>query len=84
MIQRLIRSATTRNIKHGASRKAHFVRRQPRHQIGDFLHFAKAVHRDLGQHKVDMLLRHLREHAGFNGCGRDAVHFNLGAGKLFT
>ncbi len=57
---------------------------QPSHERGSFLLFAKAVHRDLREHVVDVLLRELLENVGLNDGRRDAVHDDTSSGQFLA
>ena len=66
--------AAARDIEHRAGRERAVLRGQPGNHRGDFLNQHKAVHRDLGQHVVDVFLLHLSEHFRLRRRRRDAIH----------
>src|SRR5262245_57743695 len=58
------------------------VRCKPRHHLGDLAYLAEAVHRDLGEHVLDVLLGHLAEELGLDHGRGHAVHQHAGGGQF--
>ena len=44
----------------------------------------EALHRNFREHEGNVFLRHLREHCGLDGGGRDAVYRNRGLGEFLS
>ena len=76
--------AAARQVEHRARRERAFLARQPADQRGDLLDRAEAPHRDLGQHEVDVLLRHLVEDGRAHRGRRHAVGADAGAGEFLA
>src|SRR5262245_32692439 len=79
-----IRGSTAGEIENRASAERAFFRGEPGHERGDLLRLSQPPQRNLGQHVVDMCLRHLRE----QGCahrGRcDAVYADRRVGQFLA
>src|SRR5471032_2206388 len=73
-----IYSPPAREVEHGAGGERALLAAEPRDEGGDLFDLAEASHGDLGEHEVDVRLRHLREHAGLHRRGRHAVHSYAG------
>ena len=75
-----VRGAATREVEHGASAEAAFVRGEPCCQRRDLLRPAEAAHRAFRDHDADVLLRHLPEQGRLDRgrCHRVAEHARPG------
>src|SRR5207237_8156240 len=71
-------------IKDRASAERAFFRCQPSQERGDFLWLSESSQRDLGQHVVDVRLRHLREQRGSYRGWRDAVYAHRSIGQFLA
>src|SRR6266545_5979508 len=77
-----IRCPSAGQIESGTGGKSAKVRCKPGDHLGHFLDLAEAVHRDLAQHVLDVLLGHLAEQLGLDHGRRHAVHQHAG-GRQF-
>src|SRR5262249_62280358 len=71
-----VRRPAAGDVEHRAGRERAVLRPQPAHQRGDLVDRDEAAHRDLREHVVDVLLRHLVEYRGLRGGGRHAIDEN--------
>src|SRR6185436_11705343 len=69
----LVGGTAARDVEYAAGREGAVLARQPADERSDLVDLDEAVHRDLGEHVVDVLLRHLVEDRGLRRCRRDAV-----------
>src|SRR5262245_60452627 len=79
-----IRGSTARKIEDGAGAERAVFRRQPSHERSDLLRLSEPPQRDLGQHVVDMRLRHWRQQ-GLAHRGRcDAIYVDRSIGQFLA
>ena len=66
------------DVEYRAGGERAVLAREPAHERRDLVHVDEAVHRDLRQHVVDVLLGHLVEDRGLRRRRRHAVHQHAG------
>src|SRR5690349_7880982 len=76
--------AAAGNVEHAASGEAALLARQPADQRCNLIDLTKTSERNLRQHEVDMLLRHLREQRRADRCRCDAVYPDVGLCQLLA
>src|SRR5262249_35369996 len=79
-----IGGSTAGEIKNGAGAERAFFRSQPSHERGDLLWLSEPAQRNLGQHVVDMRLRHLREQGRAHRGRCDAIYADRSIGQFLA